>query len=92
MLPSRTSLATVLGVAYVLFVARNFSGRAIARLAELVKHFHAGLRTLYNFASSRYRLKSPCFCLRSQAETWHVLHVLTLGDEFREGVVFLQDP
>ena len=37
-------------------------------------------------------LKSPCFCLRSQAETWHVLHVLTLGDEFREGDRFLQDP
>src|SRR5215475_11341466 len=35
-----------------------------------------------------FMLKSPCFGLRSQAETWHVLHVLTLGDEFREGVVF----
>jgi hypothetical protein len=39
----------------MLLVTRNFSSRAIARLAELVKHFHAGLRTLYNFASSRYR-------------------------------------
>src|ERR1700674_485579 len=33
-------------------------------------------------------LKSPCFCLRSQAENWHVLHVLPLGDEFREGIAF----
>ena len=33
-----------------------------------------------------YDLKSPCFCLRSQAENWHVLHVLPLGDEFREGI------
>src|SRR5215831_5102407 len=41
-----------------------------------------------SISSSIDLLKSPCFCLRSQAETWHVLHVLTLGDEFREGVVF----
>jgi two-component sensor histidine kinase len=33
-------------------------------------------------------LKSPCFCLRSQAEKWHVLQVLPLGDEFREGIAF----
>src|SRR5262249_24565251 len=37
-----------------------------------------------NFAARLIGLKSPCFGLRSQAETWHVLHVLTLGDEFRE--------
>jgi hypothetical protein len=36
-------------------VTGNFSSRAITHLAELVEHFHAGLRTLYNFASSRYR-------------------------------------
>src|SRR5579859_2323796 len=35
-----------------------------------------------------YNLKSPCFCLRSQTENWHVLHVLPLGDEFREGIAF----
>jgi hypothetical protein len=33
-------------------------------------------------------LKSPCFCLRSHAENCHVLHVLPLGDEFREGIAF----
>src|SRR5580658_4612412 len=40
------------------------------------------------FSVSATVLKSPCFCLRSQAENWHVLHVLPLGDEFREGIAF----
>src|SRR6516225_3489459 len=37
-----------------------------------------GKLTKIGVATGMNDLKSPCFCLRSQAETWHVLHVLTL--------------
>src|ERR1700694_1284267 len=33
-------------------------------------------------------LKSPCFCLRSQAEYPHIPFVLPIGDEFRERIAF----
>src|SRR6202158_6394896 len=39
-------------------------------------------------APFRSVLKSPCFCLRSQAEYPHITFVLPIGDEFRERIAF----
>src|ERR1700732_2496099 len=86
-------------VGIIRWIAQPSLAQLMLRLALAVPFWKSGVlkwngflqlndTAIYLFTDEFKLLKSPCFCLRSQAENSHVLHVLPLGDEFREGIAF----